>query len=59
MTQMMHSGWFIGVVVAALVILCVGYLMIRVLGSRTQSDEQAAARTLSRRSTRTTSTKHR
>lgn len=59
MTQMMHSGWFVGVAIAALVALCVMYVVIRVIGGRTQSDEQAAARTSSRWSARKTAPKRR
>lgn len=59
MTQMMHSGWFVGVVLAALIGVCLMYVIVRVVGGRTQSQEQAAARTLSRRSSRATNPKRR
>lgn len=46
MTNMMHSGVFVSVVLAVLILVCTAmYTMIRVAGGRTQSREQAAAMT--------------
>ncbi len=58
MVHMMHSGLFVGMMLAALLLLFASmYAVIRVVGGRTQAREQAVARSRLRKSPRLTATK--
>ncbi len=58
MVEMMHSGLFVGMVLAALTLVCAAmYIAVRVVGGRTQSREQAAALTRPSETSRTAAVK--
>lgn len=57
MMEMMHSGWFVAAVLAAIVVGAAMYLAVRVIGGRTQSREHAAGMSRTREAARATETK--